>query len=55
MAAAVLQAVASRLEREGRLRGPLPSAFLLPGHEEHLAATAAPVERPPIVGLRAVA
>ena len=28
MAYAVLQAVASRLEREGRLRGPLPASFL---------------------------
>src|SRR5204863_8367546 len=30
MASAVLRAVAVRLEREGRLRGPLPSALLLP-------------------------
>jgi len=41
MASAVLEAVASRLEREGRLRGPL--------------AAGPPVERPPIGGLRAVA
>ena len=55
MASAVLQAVASRLEREGRLRGPLPSAFLLPGEDGHLDVAGAPVERPPISDLRAVA
>jgi glucosyl-3-phosphoglycerate synthase len=54
MASAVLQAVASRLEREGRLRGPLPSAFTLAGEDEPIAA-GPPVERPPIGGLRAVA
>lgn len=54
MASAVLHAVASRLQREGRLLGPLPSAFLIPGEEEPLPA-APPVERPPIGGLRAVA
>ena len=31
MAFAVLQAVASRLEREGRLSGPLPTTFTAPG------------------------
>jgi glucosyl-3-phosphoglycerate synthase len=55
MASAVLQAVASRLEREGRLRGPLPSSFLLPGDDEPLLISGPPVERPPISGLRAVA
>jgi glucosyl-3-phosphoglycerate synthase len=55
MASAVLQAVASRLEREGRLKGPLPSSFLLPGDDEPLAVAGPPVERPPIGGLRAVA
>jgi len=55
MASAVLQAVASRLEREGRLRGPLPSAFLHPGEDEQPAVAGAPLERPPIGGLRAVA
>ena len=55
MAFAVLQAVASRLEREGRLRGPLPSAFLLPGDDERLAVAGDLIERPPIGGLRAVA
>ena len=31
MAYAVLQAVAARLEREGRLSGPLPATFIAPG------------------------
>ena len=55
MASAVLQAVASRLEREGRLRGPLPSEFLLPEDATHVAVASGPVERPPIGGLRAAA
>jgi len=55
MASAVLQAVACRLEREGRLRGPLPCAFFLPGDDELLPLSEPPVERPPIGGLRAVA
>jgi glucosyl-3-phosphoglycerate synthase len=55
MASAVLQAVASRLEREGRLRGPLPSEFLLPEDDTHVAVASGPVERPPIGGLRAAA
>jgi glucosyl-3-phosphoglycerate synthase len=55
MASAVLQAVASRLEREERLRGPLPSSFLLPGDDEPLTVAGPPVERPPIGQLRAAA
>ena len=55
MAYAVLQAVASRLEREGRLRGPLPSTFLAPGDNGPLALCREPVERPPLADLRAVA
>ncbi|HWF35433.1 MAG TPA: glucosyl-3-phosphoglycerate synthase [Solirubrobacteraceae bacterium] len=55
MASAVLQAVASRLAREGRLRGPLPSSFLVPGEDEPVDAAGPPLERPPIGGLRAVA
>ena len=55
MASAVLQAVASRLEREGRLRGPLPSGFLLPDDDNPVAVAGPPVERPPVGGLRAVA
>ncbi len=52
MAYAVLQAVASRLEREGRLRGPLPSMFLVPGENGPLAVGGEPVERPPLADLR---
>jgi glucosyl-3-phosphoglycerate synthase len=55
MAFAVLRALASRLEREGRLTGPLPTTFLAPGDEDQLAMTPAPVERPPLVKLRAAA
>jgi glucosyl-3-phosphoglycerate synthase len=58
MAFAVLQAVASRLEREGRLRGPLPPSFLAAGSAG--AAGPVPVERevvqrPPRAALRAAA
>jgi glucosyl-3-phosphoglycerate synthase len=52
MAYAVLHAVASRLEREGRLRGPLPATFAPPGGD---VAIAEPVERPPLRSLRAAA
>jgi glucosyl-3-phosphoglycerate synthase len=55
MAHAVLQAVAARLEREGRLRGALPGAFLVPGAEGREAAQGRPVERPPLVEVRAAA
>jgi len=55
MAYAVLQAVASRLEREGRLQGPLPSGFVLPGDGGPLSVIAEPVERPPLASLRAAA
>jgi glucosyl-3-phosphoglycerate synthase len=55
MAYAVLQAVGARLEREGRLRGPLPGTFLVPGAEgPHLRASH-PVQRPPLADLRAAA
>ena len=52
MAYAVLQAVAVRLEREGRLRGPLPATFTAPGAD---VAIAEPVERPPLRSLPAAA
>ncbi len=52
MAYAVLQAVAARLEREGRLRGPLPAAFTALDED---VAIAEPVERPPLRSLRAAA
>jgi glucosyl-3-phosphoglycerate synthase len=45
MAMEVLHAVASRLEREGRLRGPVPAAVDL---EEELRSELNPVERPPL-------
>jgi glucosyl-3-phosphoglycerate synthase len=53
MAFAVLQAVASRLERDGRLHGPLPSTFL--GLDDAYGHTAPAVERPPLAVLRAAA
>ena len=55
MAYAVLHAVASRLEREGRLRGPLPVAFTLPSETGPRTVAAEPVERPPLASLRAAA
>ena len=56
MAYAVLQAVAVRLEREGRLRGPLPTAFALGAADGPPGiAVAEPVERPPLRSLRATA
>jgi glucosyl-3-phosphoglycerate synthase len=55
MAYAVLQAVAVRLEREGRLRGPLPATFTSTSIDAPRASTAEPVERPPLRSLRAAA
>jgi glucosyl-3-phosphoglycerate synthase len=55
MAFAVLQAVATRLEREGRVRGPLPTTFLAPGDAGLDALDSDPVERPPYADLRAAA
>jgi glucosyl-3-phosphoglycerate synthase len=55
MAFSVLQAVSWRLVREGRLRGALPAAFLMPGETELEAYGAAAVERPPRAKLRAAA
>jgi glucosyl-3-phosphoglycerate synthase len=57
MAHAVLQAVATRLEREGRLRGPLPATFTRPAEAEGDPQTmpAPALERPPHATLRAVA
>lgn len=55
MAYAVLRAVATRLEREGRLRGPLPSTFLAPAAGGPQTLGTEPVERPPLADLRAVA
>jgi len=55
MAFAVLQAVASRLEREGRLVDQLPSTFLAPGDGGPRVLGSEPVERPPFADLRAAA
>jgi glucosyl-3-phosphoglycerate synthase len=55
MAFAVLCAVAGRLEREGRLAGPLPTTFLTSGDDELPAPGVEPVERPPLATLRAAA
>jgi glucosyl-3-phosphoglycerate synthase len=55
MAFAVLQAVSWRLEREGRLRGVPPGAFLRLGETGFDAAGAVALERPPLAELRAAA
>jgi glucosyl-3-phosphoglycerate synthase len=55
MAFAVLRALASRLERDGRLSGPLPTTFMTPGDDELPASVANQVERPPVATLRAAA
>ncbi len=55
MAFSVLRALASRLERDGRLSGPLPSTLLSPGQDELRVLAAESVERPPVVKLRAAA
>ena len=55
MAFAVLRALATRLERDGRLSGPLPSTFLLSAEDELRAVSAEALERPPLAKLRAAA
>ncbi len=55
MAYAVLQAVAVRLEREGRLRGPLPATFSAIGADLPPVTVVEPLERPPLRSLRAAA
>jgi glucosyl-3-phosphoglycerate synthase len=55
MAYAVLRAVGSRLEREGRLTGPLPATFLSPHAGELRPLSDDAVERPPLAKMRAVA
>ena len=55
MAFSVLRALASRVQREGRLVGPLPSSFMIPGEPELATASDEIVERPPIGKLRAAA
>ncbi|HTX31417.1 MAG TPA: glucosyl-3-phosphoglycerate synthase [Solirubrobacteraceae bacterium] len=55
MAFAVLRAVASRLEREGRLEGPLPLGFTAPETSDLETRATEQVERPPLASLRAAA
>jgi glucosyl-3-phosphoglycerate synthase len=55
MAYEVLHAVASRLQREGRLRGSLPSTFMLPGEQGPDPHDLQLAERPPLISLRAAA
>jgi glucosyl-3-phosphoglycerate synthase len=55
MAFAVLQAVAARLEREGRLHGPLASAFTILGDTGPETTASKPVQRPPLCSLPAAA
>jgi glucosyl-3-phosphoglycerate synthase len=55
MAYAVLQAVASRLEREGRLDGPLPESFLVLEDAAPRTVGSEPVQRPALRSLRAAA
>jgi glucosyl-3-phosphoglycerate synthase len=55
MAFAVLQAVAARLEREGRLTGPIARAFTAPGDAGPQTIASDPVQRPPLRSLRGAA
>jgi glucosyl-3-phosphoglycerate synthase len=55
MAYAVLQAVGARLERDGRLSGPLPASLLVVDGQRPRALASQGVERPPLAALRAAA
>ncbi len=55
MAFSVLRALASRLEQDGRLAGPLPSTFMFSSGDELRVLGADQVERPPLASLRAAA
>jgi glucosyl-3-phosphoglycerate synthase len=55
MAFSVLRALATRVQRDGRLVGPLPSSFLMPGRSEPGTVGDEIVERPPLGKLRAAA
>jgi glucosyl-3-phosphoglycerate synthase len=55
MAYAVLHAVSVRLQRDGRLSGPLPATFLARGAHGPDALSTEQIERPPIGKLRAAA
>jgi glucosyl-3-phosphoglycerate synthase len=55
MAYEVLHAVAVRLEREGRLQGPLAGGFTIPGASDLVTSSTDHVERPALTSLRAAA
>jgi glucosyl-3-phosphoglycerate synthase len=55
MAYAVLRAVASRLEREGRLSGPLPATFVTAFGGGPATGADEQLERPPFASLRVAA
>jgi glucosyl-3-phosphoglycerate synthase len=55
MASAVLRAVSVRLEREGRLRGPLPAGLLVPETDDLRVHSVSATERPPLLAARAAA
>lgn len=55
MASAVLRAVAVRLEREGRLSGPLPSGLLVPEGQGLHSLSVSGTERPPLAAARVAA
>lgn len=55
MAFAVMQAVAARLERDGRLHGGTPTTFLVPGADGLEARGSHAVQRPAFADLRAAA
>jgi glucosyl-3-phosphoglycerate synthase len=55
MAYAVLHAVSTRLQRDGRLHGPLPWTFLARGEDGPATVSGEQIERPPIAKLRAAA
>lgn len=55
MAYAVLQTVSARLQRDGRLLGPLPTTFLAPGLDTEATVDSRLLERPPLAELRAAA
>ena len=55
MAYAVLQTVSARLQRDGRLQGPLPTTFLSPGLSNTDALESQLLERPPLTELRTAA
>jgi glucosyl-3-phosphoglycerate synthase len=55
MAYAVLQSIAARLQREGRLLGPLPSDYVSATSRVPVVVDVELIERPPLADLRAAA